>query len=382
MKIIKLFFIIIGIFFLNTLSISWADKKQKIPNEKIDILNTYIKKNFEVQCKTKNNIQTNSHFICQKWSNINGGFCKFYIETNTEKENGFFCSLKDKKSGRKKTKFLDFSKANTWIIAEKIFFETIDRSAEFPYKRIQKQTYSCEISSTADILSSITGENIEEKFLLKKLAKSSHYNQKAIQENGKMIWGNPNKGFVWYIDTDKNWEKASQRKLTGYWVYEKPIADIYHQYGLKTKIINKSHYKNDFNYKKHLTELLSEFKKWNYVQIWWDVCTDPKEDSWEKGLYDITQADVDKWIYGKNNCWSFATNRNIEWNYQENGKYIQHRWLIWEHNFYLLWYVWSPIHPEKIILWDTATWKHSYSLKEFMRKWETMDYRSIIIYNQ
>ncbi len=215
--------------------------------------------------------------------------------------------------------------------------DIFDRTKDFYKTSLQENTYSCEISATSDIISTLKNKNITEDELIKKIDKS-WFNETAKYSNWIYIWGNPNNWYVGYINKDGKGNTASQRNLTGYGVYEKPIKLLYKGYGIKTKIINNSHYTKTFWPEQHLQELIKEFTKGNYIQLWWDICTTPEYDDWELKLWDITQEDVDNWKNAKNSCWSFGQDRKTVWYYEEDWKLIKHQGLIWEHNFYLLWY--------------------------------------------
>ena len=115
------------------------------------------------------------------------------------------------------------------------------------------------------------------------------------------------------------------------------------------------------------------------VQLWWDWCTNPIFEDW---IIDKTEIDAKKvalWYSWKNYCSTFKKERKLEWYYKDWELYKKHIGLIWEHAFYLLWFEWKIDNPSKIIVWDTDTWYHKYDIKEWMRKWGRMDYRSIII---
>lgn len=256
-------------------------------------------------------------------------------------------------------KQLSFSNSlNTWF----------DISDQMTTKTIQKRALSCEISATADILTHLIKEEITEDILLTTLDKSK-YNTLPYTEYNKVYWWNPQEWFVWYIDKTPSWETARQRKMTGYWVLEKPIDKIFKTYWIDTKIITQNNYLPDFSKQEHLTLILEELHKWNMVQLWWDICTDPKYYNWEE-----------------NPCYykwkpSWNDDRKISWNYKdEDWNDKKYSWLNWEHAFYLLWYKWSLNNPTHIIIWDTYTGKHTYVTSEWMRKWKKMEYKSIIVY--
>lgn len=261
----------------------------------------------------------------------------FSLKLNNEK-NDFYCEIK-------------------WM----------DISNKMLYKTIQKRALSCEISATADIISYLLWQNITEDELLKIMPKS-FYNKLPYYKDWKKYWWNPNAGFVGYIDKLPDWTTARQRLTTGYWILEKPIEKIINQYNLKTKIITQNDYKSDFSSKEHLQLILTELKKWSMIQLWWDICTNPKYYNWVEH----------KCYYWWKNTWN--DKREISWNYiDQDGKEKKYIWLNWEHAFYLLWYKWNIENPTHIIIWDTFTWKHTYITSEWMRKWKKMQYRSIII---
>lgn len=268
-------------------------------------------------------------------------------------------------------------KNKTKVLKEYIFKinkfpEYLDISNKFKYKSIQKYDLSCEISATSDILSSILSKKISEDELIEKIDKSNFYWKKAISYKWQRLWWNPNDWFVWSIDNAMQW------KYTWYWVLEKPISKIYYLYWIVSKIITKENYNNTYSQKEHLRELLIELNKWNYVQLWWDYLTNPAEEDWKK-VWKISQIEANNWLNWKNYAKTWNLDRRIYWNYMKDGKLYEHVWLNWEHAFYLLWYEWSIDNPKKIIVWDTKTGKHKYSLKEWLRKWNAMQNRSIII---
>ncbi len=256
----------------------------------------------------------------------------------------------------------------------KKFDDNLDISDKFTYKRLQKYDLSCEISAASDIISAIKWEKIEEDELIEKVSKSSFFDKKPISFNWQRLWWNPNDWFVWKINN------ALQNNYTWYWVLEKPIALLYNNYWLETKIINKYYYNSKYKQTEHLRELLIELNKWNFVQLWWDYTTNPDEEDWTKKT--VKQDDVDKWLSGINYSKNWNKNRNISWNFMRDSKLYEYVWLSWEHAFYLLWYEWALENPSKIIVWDTLTWKHKYSLKEWMRKWNLMQNRSLVIYSK
>lgn len=260
------------------------------------------------------------------------------------------------------------------------FKPNLDISKNIKLKRIQKRPLSCELSVTADILSHLTSKVVSEDDVFEKIDKTYLDTLPYIIDN-KLYWGNPNKGFVWYIDYywSKSWIKPTQRDMTWYGIYEKPISEVYKSYWFDLEIITKENYKEDFNEKKHLSYLLKNLERWNMVQLWADWCTREEYDDGKINKYEITQEKVDNKIYAKNYCNTTLKDRKIEWNYIENFEEKKHIWLIWEHAFYLLWYNWGVENPTKIIVWDSDTGYHRYDTEEWLRKWELMDFKSIVI---
>ena len=238
-----------------------------------------------------------------------------------------------------------------------------DYSDRYTYKRIQQKSLSCESSAAADILAYHTWEKVTEDYVISKLGKSM-YNQAQYYEWWKRIWWNPNVGFVGYIDKTPSGAKADQWLQTGYGVLEKPIARVYANEWLRTRIITEDDYSEQYNEDKHLTDLVSALDDGHSVQLWGDYCTTPAYDNGER-----------------NNCISLNYDRSISWYYKTaSGELEQHTGLSGEHAFYLLGYKWTRENPSHVIIWDTQTGKHTYVMKEWKRKWNMMQNRSIIIY--
>jgi hypothetical protein len=284
--------------------------------------------------------------------------------------------------------FINTKNINFWDISIKIksgnrtlkdysfkikkFADNLDISYKFKYKSIQKYDLSCEISAASDIMSAILWKKIEEDELIEKMDKSSFYWKKPIAYKWQRLWWDPNDWFVWKIDN------AHQNDYTWYWVLEKPILKLYYKYSIMRKAITNSNYTNSYKQNEHLRELFMELHKWNFVQLWWDYLTNPAEEDW-KSSKKITVEQANMWLNGKNYAKTWNKDRRIYWNYMKDAKLYEHVWLNWEHAFYLLGYEWSIENPSKVIVWDTQTGKHKYSLKEWMRKWNLMQNRSLII---
>lgn len=260
------------------------------------------------------------------------------------------------------------------------FKENVDIWDKIKIKRIQKKPLSCELSVASDIITYLDWVDVTEDDVLSIIDKT-FLNKLPFIYHWLTFWWNPNKWFVWYIDY--YWEgkkiKPTQRNMTGYWVYEKPISEVYNYFWLQNKIITIDDYYESFSEKEHLSLLLKNVERGNMVQLWGDWCTLEKYDDWKIGKIDMSQEKADNKIYAKNYCQTTLDDRKIEWNYIENFKFKKFTGLIGEHAFYLLWYEWWVNNPKKIIVWDSDTWYHKYDTVEWMRKWKLMDYKSIII---
>lgn len=255
---------------------------------------------------------------------------------------------------------------------KEIFPKEFDITKKMSKLHIQERNQSCEAAATADILSTILKKDIKETEILDKMLKDKTYWKPSYLKDWKIIWWDPNAWFVGNMD-------AYQYNLTWYAIYEKPMSKIYDNYSVKYETYNKFENKLGLkSTKEALTHLLKEIYKWNFVQIWWEYCTDQRFDDW-KTKEKISTQEANSWLSKKNFCYSFDEDRKITW-FTEEWKEIKA--VKQSHNFVLLWYIWDIENPEKIIVWDTQTWKHIYPISEWMRKWETNDARAIIIYNE
>lgn len=252
------------------------------------------------------------------------------------------------------------------------FKKELDTSKNFAKLHIQERNQSCEAAATADILSTMFKKDFSEKEILDKMPKDKTYGKPSYIKDGKIIWWDPNVWFVWDMD-------LHQFNLTGYAIYEKPMSKIYADLWVKFDLYNR--FENNLglkNPKEALTHMLKEVHKWNFVQIWWEYCTDQRFEDWNTDEK-ITTEQANSGLSKKNFCYSFAEERRITW-FTEEWKEIKA--VKQSHNFILLGYIWDIENPEKIIVWDTQTWKHTYPTAEWMRKWELNDARAIIIYNE
>ena len=255
---------------------------------------------------------------------------------------------------------------------EAMFPKEFDITKDLAKLHIQERNLSCEAAATTDILSTILKTDIAEKDILDKMKKEKTYWKPSYRSDWKLIWWNPDNWFVWEMD----WH---QFDLTWYAIYEKPMSEIYTSYWVKFDTYNR--FGNNLwikDTKEALSYLLKELVKWNFVQIRWDYCTDQKFEDWTMDRK-ITTEEANKGLAQKNFCYSFNQERRITW-YTEDWEEINAAKQ--SHNFLLLWYIWDINNPEKVIIWDTATWRHVYPTSEWMRKWELNDARAIIVHNE
>ncbi|MCP4524216.1 MAG: hypothetical protein GY828_08410 [Candidatus Gracilibacteria bacterium] len=367
MKIIKILFLFISLFigFISIQNVSANDTELR--NKKIIASIKERKKLLEEQntkyLERKEMIQKNiKRIIARKRKQ------KLIADYHRRKNQTKTVTIKEKKNEIKSmephisekpiVKSVEFKSAP--VIEKKV--QTFDISSKMTYKSIQEKSLSCELSATSDILSYFTNTKISEISVINKVDKSM-YNKLPEIKNGVKIWGNPNAGYVGNIHTTANGVKATQTGMTGYGVLEKPIAKIFQKHNLNTKIITKNNYNLRYTQQDHLKEILTALEQGKMVQLWGDYCTDPRFEDTNK----------------KNRCSRFAQSRELVWYYEENGKLIKHTGLAGEHAFYLLGYVGEKEKPTDIIVWDTNTGKHTYPLSEWMRKWNKMQNRSIII---
>ncbi|MBB1564807.1 C39 family peptidase [Candidatus Gracilibacteria bacterium] len=248
----------------------------------------------------------------------------------------------------------------------------LDLTNKLAKLHIQERNLSCEAAATADILSTILKSDVKEKTILDKMKKEKTYGKPSYSSNGKLYWGDPDNGFVGEMD-------GHQYNLTGFAIYEKPMSEVYKEYGVKTALYNK--FENNLglkNPKEALTHMLKELNNGNFVQIRGDYCTDQK---YEDGTMDrkITTEESKNGLAQKNFCYSFNQERRVTW-HTDDGKEIYAPKQ--SHNFILLGYIGNIENPEKIIIWDTQTGRHIYPTAEWMRKWELNDARAIIVYDE
>ena len=319
-------------------------------------------------------------FTCKKdWNGLSKdkAWCGFIKKENKD-EYGYCLFGKNLKDWTQKT----YYKFNVYTKGDYPF--NFDITDKFYKKSIQKKALSCESSAASDIISTIKNKRITEDDVLAKLPHSHYWTTASWWKDGKRYWGDPEKWFVWYLDQYK-WRDALQRKYEWYGVYEDPIRKVYSAYGIPTKKINKYNRNNYWLYttKDQLVYSLKELVKWNYVQLWGDTCTYPQYEDWKLNSPHIEQYQADKGLNWRNLCDRrvLYKDRKMYWTYVDptTKKTKNIVWLNWEHAYFLLWYKWNINNPTHIIVWDTNTWRHVYPVNEWIRKWDKMENRSIIV---
>ncbi len=270
-------------------------------------------------------------------------------------------------------------------VNEKLKIKNFDIFPLLTYVRFQLKPLTCESSATADVVSYLLKRNIWEQEIFSALPKSNYYAKLPQRVDWKLIWWNPEEGFVWYETYYKENKKLvlpKQSKMTGYGVYEAPISHLISDtYWLESKIINSSLYTDSYTEKSHMYEVLSELENWNMVILWWDWCTRTQyEDGKVKSKFILSDSDKQKTNNAKNFCSDVGKPRTIKWYYYDGDILKLHSGLSGEHTFYLLGYYGTRENPQKIYVWDTDTGYHSYAIEEWLRKWNSMDNRSLIVY--
>lgn len=399
------------------------EKKEKTTMKQVQFTSKQNKRFLNLTKKARDELK-------EKWIDLFIKLPKNYFHCNK-----FWCYLNYEEVSKNNKKHFVVKRINsiTWekqttvyIISYNIKDKGYDISKRLKYTTIQDRSLSCESSSAADIVSYLTASRVWETEIVEQIKNQwIWYNKLPIEDENtwRKYWWNPDVWFVWYIDdyeeereiSEENIEeinfesdlsgiddlelfeenkiveikteivkvKARQYSLNWYWVHEKPFLPIYESYWLNAEIINKYDYKKLWlNSKSHLKKLLLELKKWNMVQLWWDYCTLEKYEDWIIAESEVRRKEkiIESMQWNaKNTCSNTSSSRDLKWYIKEDWKDKLFTWLSWQHNFYLLWYTWDINRPSWIIVWDTYTWKHTYSPIEWYRKWSKMQNRSIIV---
>lgn len=252
-----------------------------------------------------------------------------------------------------------------WLTEDEII-ATLKTSS--PY--INKQSQQISVNNWQKTKNKWT--EVKEEGLPKNKEDKEFYSYKELME-WDYIWWDPDKWFVWEV----NW---SQRKMTGYWVNEKPLIKFYNKNKLITGHINKDTMLST-SPEQVLIYLLKQVQEWKMVQLWWDYCSLEKKEDATLWRWKISNEELSQKKWRRNTCNKRAfENRRIYWYAPtENNMYYKVDTIIWEHNFLLLWYKsdWEKLTHIKV--YDSYTWYHTYSTEEWLRKWSLLDYRTLII---
>lgn len=117
-----------------------------------------------------------------------------------------------------------------------------NRKRAVPYYR-QRHTLSCEMT-TLRMAASYFGRELSEELLVRMLEVDE--SPLRLEDDGTMIWGDPDKGFVGSIDGKQIYHDALKRYPPsqrtpwqwGYGVYTKPIAQVATRIGLYTTCLD------------------------------------------------------------------------------------------------------------------------------------------------
>lgn len=186
---------------------------------------------------------------------------------------------------------------------------------DVPFHR-QEHSLSCEIASLKMVLE-YHGDDISESELISKL---------AVDTSGPRqgnIWGNPEKGFVGSID--------GEMPLTGYGVYEKPIADVASQYRDAKPLNNAT-----------LQEILDEVSRGRPVIVWAHI-SGGRDVSWT-----TPEGEDIKAIYG-------------------------------EHARVLVGFTGSIDDPGTLFFMDPLYGRVSMSKESFIKNWQKLDNRAVFV---
>ena len=225
---------------------------------------------------------------------------------------------------------------------------------------LQKYSLSCEISAVRTVLSRWNIDMSEEEIFWNIPHFSDVYSG--------WIWWDPDKEFVWYIT-------GGQMKKTGYGVYPRALFtsieniaswEIYDEGKLSSNMTSENVF---------LTYLLRKIETWSSVILWWDWCT---EKQYEDGILEKNHKKIMRFfpLAGKNSCTRNMEERNMKWT---TPAWKDIYWVSGEHTFILLWYIGMIENPSHIIVWDTDTGRHIYPREEWLRKWEFLWYRSLVM---
>jgi len=187
-----------------------------------------------------------------------------------------------------------------------------------PYHH-QEHALSCEVASLLMALN-YKGVKVTESELIKELPISDP--GPRHQDN---TWGDPNLGFVGNID--------GTMPNTGYGVYEQPIYDLASKYR-QAKIINNP----------VLADLITELGNNNPVVVWGVVVGRSKDISWKTPEGQVITAQLD------------------------------------EHARTLIGFTGTSDNPKLMILLDPLYGEVRLSVKDFLKNWELLEKKAVVIY--
>ena len=225
---------------------------------------------------------------------------------------------------------------------------------------LQRYKLSCEIAAMKMLIDSLSPTRTSEELIFASLPRF------AWPLSRDRIWWDPDEEFVWSY----NW---SQRLHTGYGIYEKPLSKYLDSIGISNTFSNRM-MEIFTSPRTRITQVLESLHLGSRVILWWDWCT---ESAYEDGIVEKIDNYVLRFIpiSWVNECARPSGERIFSWRTSLGKEVI---WLSGEHAFLLLGYMGSIERPTHIIVWDTDTGRHIYPYTEWMRKWRTMDYRSLI----
>jgi uncharacterized protein YvpB len=209
-------------------------------------------------------------------------------------------------------------------IIKKVYYQVVSVIPVKPAAKLnvlyhhQEHTLSCEIASLLMALN-YKGVKVTETDLIKQLPVSDPSPRQANN-----IWGDPNLGFVGNID--------GFMPNTGYGVYEKPIYDLASKYRTAKIITNVS-----------LNDLITEITNNNPVVVW-GVVGAGQDISWKTPQGQTIYAKLD------------------------------------EHARTLIGFTGKSDNPQLMILLDPIYGEVRLSVADFLKNWEKLDKRAVVIY--
>ena len=210
-------------------------------------------------------------------------------------------------------------------VVKKIYYKTVGIIPIKPAVRLdvsyhrQEHALSCEVASLLMALN-YKGVKVTEDELIQQLPVSD-----SKPRHSDNTWGDPNLGFVGNID--------GKMPNTGYGVYEQPIYDLASKYRTAKIIINGT-----------LTDLIIELGNGNPIIVWGVVVGRSKDISWKTPEGKIIIAQLD------------------------------------EHARTLIGYTGKSDNPQLMILLDPLYGEVRLKVKDFLKNWELLEKKAVVIY--